>query len=133
MQSNKPYFAAKTVFLILLTLLLTPIVQTQSQARKFKVLHTFHGSDGDGPAAQLVRDLKGNLYGTTISGGSSKCSGGGCGTAFKMDKAGKLIWLHSFQGGNGWEPFPGLFRDGAGNSYGTTIFGGKASHSCGSI
>jgi uncharacterized repeat protein (TIGR03803 family) len=58
--------------------------------------------------------------------------GGGCGTAFKMDKTGKLVWLHKFQGANGDEPF-GLLRDAAGILYGTTIFGGKASHACGSV
>ena len=96
------------------------------------MLHAFHGKDGDGPAAQLLQDSNGNLYGTTISGGSSKCGGGGCGTVFKMDKTGKPVWLHKFQGANGDEPF-GLLRDAAGILYGTTTFGGKASHACGSI
>jgi hypothetical protein len=111
---------------IFITFFLAPVVAVQpAQARKFKVLHTFNGRDGDGPASQLVRDEAGNLYGTTIAGGSSNCTGGGCGTAFEMDKTGKPVWLHKFQGTNGNEPFPGLLRDGMGNLYRTTIFGGK--------
>jgi uncharacterized repeat protein (TIGR03803 family) len=134
MRPKKLCSAAKSIFAVLITFLLaSTIVPTQAQARKFRVLHTFKGSDGAGPASQLVKDKAGNLYGTTVVGGSGKCSNGGCGTAFKMDKTGKLIWLHSFQGANGDEPFPGLLRDAAGNLYGTTIFGGKTSRSCGSI
>jgi uncharacterized repeat protein (TIGR03803 family) len=131
MRSTKLCPAAKPLFAIFITFLLaSAIVPTQAQARKFKVLHTFKGSDGDGPASQLVRDKAGNLYGTTVVGGSGKCSNGGCGTAFKMDKTGKLIWLHSFQGANGDEPFPGLLRDAAGNLYGTTVYGGDLNHFC---
>jgi uncharacterized repeat protein (TIGR03803 family) len=106
-------------------------VLVPAQAQKFKVLHTFKGSDGDGPAAQLVRDSKGNFYGTTISGGTSKCKYKYCGTAFKMDRTGKLVWLHSFLGGNGLQPGSGLFRDASGNLYGTTAYGGKINnHVC---
>jgi uncharacterized repeat protein (TIGR03803 family) len=131
MRSKKPFSAGKPTFVIFIALLLaSAIVPTQAQARKFKVLHTFHGTDGAGPDAQLVRDTTGNLYGTTGTGGSGKCQGG-CGTAFKMDKAGRLVWLHSFNGANGETPFPGLLRDAAGNLYGTTGYGGKVNnHVC---
>jgi len=37
---------------------------------KFSVLHRFIGGDGEFPIAGLVRDRAGNLYGTTIDGGS---------------------------------------------------------------
>lgn len=111
-------------------LLASVVVPARAQAQTFKVLHTFHGIDGAGPASRLVIDKAGNLYGTTIAGGSSQCTGGGCGTAFKMDKTGKLVWLHKFQGANGDEPFPGLLRDALGNLYGTTIYGGTANHYC---
>jgi uncharacterized repeat protein (TIGR03803 family) len=125
MRPTKSYSGAKSVFVILITLLLTSvIVPTLAQARKFKVLHTFHGGDGAGPIGQLVRDQAGNLYGTTAIGGTGKCQGG-CGTAFKMNKFGKMIWVHSFNGANGRQPAAGLLRDKAGNLYGTTGLGGR--------
>src|ERR1700687_512200 len=101
--------AAKTIFAISITLMLaSAIVPTQAQARKFKVLHTFHGPNGYAPAGVLTRDSAGNLFGTTEGGGTGKCSSSGCGTAFKLDKNGKQIWLHSFQGVNGFIPNAGL-------------------------
>jgi uncharacterized repeat protein (TIGR03803 family) len=130
-RSKKPFSADKATFVILVTLLLTSaIIPTQAQGRKFKVLHTFRGTDGIGPDSQLVRDSLGNLYGTAGGGGSGKCGNVGCGTAFKMNKAGKLIWVHSFQEKSGDGPF-GLLRDAAGNLFGTTIYGGKINnHVC---
>jgi uncharacterized repeat protein (TIGR03803 family) len=35
------------------------------------VLHNFNGLDGANPAAGLVMDTEGNLYGTTMNGGAS--------------------------------------------------------------
>jgi uncharacterized repeat protein (TIGR03803 family) len=40
-----------------------------------KVLHSFNGTDGQGPAAGLV-DANGTLYGTTSKGGAYTCAGG---------------------------------------------------------
>lgn len=52
------------------------------------VLYAFQGgNDGAGPAARLITDTAGNLYGTTgIGGGSRNCGLGaiGCGTVFKL-------------------------------------------------
>jgi uncharacterized repeat protein (TIGR03803 family) len=134
MRSKKPFSAGKTAFVILMALLLaSAIVPTQAQARKFKVLHTFHGPNGYAPAGVLTRDMAGNLYGTTEGGGTGKCTTSGCGTAFKLDKNGKQIWLHSFQGSNGLIPNAGLLRDAAGNLFGTTVEGGKSTKVCGGI
>jgi uncharacterized repeat protein (TIGR03803 family) len=46
---------------------------------KYTVLHTFTGPDGVEPAASLILDRKGNLYGTTATGGA-----GGAGVAFEL-------------------------------------------------
>jgi uncharacterized repeat protein (TIGR03803 family) len=88
------------------------------------LLHSFAGTpDGEDPYAGLLRDKAGNLYGTTQYGGT----GGGYGTVFKLSSKGTLTLLHSFAGTpDGVNPLAGLLRDGAGNLYGTTKYGGTA-------
>ncbi len=133
MQCKKPRPAANAVLAVFTTFLLVLAITTQpARAQKFKVLHTFHGSpaDGDGPLGALIRDSAGNFYGTTAQGGTGKCNGG-CGTAFKLDENGKLVWLHSFSGKNGQYPYAGLLRDSAGNLYGTTVEGGTRCYGMG--
>jgi uncharacterized repeat protein (TIGR03803 family) len=93
------------------------------------VLYRFTGgSDGAGPVSSLVRDAKGNLYGTAEYGGIP-CHGiGGCGVVFKLSKTGTLTVLHSFTGGaNGSYPSAGVTRDAAGILYGTASYGGDVS------
>jgi uncharacterized repeat protein (TIGR03803 family) len=99
-----------------------------AQAQTFTVLHNFAGSpDGAYPIAALIRDAQGNLYGTTVAGGSSTAcpvSSFGCGTVFKVDTNGNETVLYSFAGGtDGAEPY-GLIRDAKGNLYGITQAGG---------
>jgi uncharacterized repeat protein (TIGR03803 family) len=125
MRHKKSFYAAKSTLAIFVTLLLAlAVIPTQARAQKFKVLHTFHGKDGDGPTGQLVLDKSGNIYETTFDGGTGKCQIG-CGTALKMNSAGKIIWTHSFDLSNGWSPLGGLLRDATGNLFGTTVYGGK--------
>jgi uncharacterized repeat protein (TIGR03803 family) len=91
-------------------------------AGKETVLHTFTGSDGENPAAALVRDAKGNLYGTTGQAGAL-C----CGTVFKITPSEKLTTLFSFDYTDGSGPGPNrLVRDDEGNFYGTTSVGGAS-------
>jgi uncharacterized repeat protein (TIGR03803 family) len=85
------------------------------------VLHSFTGSDGSGPAASLIMDTAGNLYGTTSTGGAFNS-----GTVFKLDPSGRETVLHSFTGPDGGGPDAGLIMDNAGNLYGTTSGGGSA-------
>lgn len=47
------------------------------------VLHSFNGTEGDGPAGGQITDGHGTLYGVTIYGGNGPC-GGGCGTIYKF-------------------------------------------------
>jgi uncharacterized repeat protein (TIGR03803 family) len=99
-----------------------------AHAQTFKVLHTFAGypTDGGGPTAVLLMDASGNIYGTTVSGGSVSngfCPGG-CGTVFELDTHGVEIVLHSFTGPDGANPVANLIMDGKGNLYGTTAAGG---------
>jgi uncharacterized repeat protein (TIGR03803 family) len=55
---------------------------------KETILHTFTGgADGAGPAAGVIVDKAGNLYGTTAFGGDRNCAlgnGAGCGVVFKL-------------------------------------------------
>jgi uncharacterized repeat protein (TIGR03803 family) len=88
------------------------------------VLYSFTGgADGGSPAADLIRDSAGNLYGTTAYFGSANA-----GVVYKLDSAGNETVLYSFTGGaDGGTPSGGLIRDAAGNIYGTTYSGGKES------
>jgi uncharacterized repeat protein (TIGR03803 family) len=97
---------------------------------KVTALYAFTGgADGSSPYAGLVRDPEGNLYGTTYYGGKIDCfPEQGCGVVFKLDKAGRLTVLHTFQGGaDGSFPVGDLVRDKAGNLYGVTMTGGDLS------
>jgi uncharacterized repeat protein (TIGR03803 family) len=94
---------------------------------KETVLYSFTGgSDGSEPTGGLIRDSRGNLYGTTSFGGDTSCEPPyGCGTVFKLSKTGKETVLHTFTGGaDGANPDAGMIQDSKGNFYGTTFYGG---------
>jgi uncharacterized repeat protein (TIGR03803 family) len=91
------------------------------------MLHSFSYGNGDGvgPAAGLLMDQAGNLYGTTAVGGSGNACVSGCGTVFEISSQGTESILYYFRGGgDGQEPFAGLIEDHKGNLYGTTQNGG---------
>jgi uncharacterized repeat protein (TIGR03803 family) len=89
---------------------------------RYKVLYSFTGgSDGGVPVGDLVMDSAGNLYGTTLAGGST-----GSGVLFRMDKQGQETVLYDFSGGDdGAFPF-GITRDSVGTIYGAAMYGGAA-------
>ena len=93
------------------------------------VLYNFTGkADGANPYAGVILDSGGNLYGTTLYGGSTYCTGG-CGVVYKISPGGQLKVLYSFPGGPGgtaW-PYAGVIRDSAGNLYGAASTGGTLS------
>jgi uncharacterized repeat protein (TIGR03803 family) len=98
-----------------------------------KVLHSFGGTPADGvmPAASLLMDGSGNLFGTTKMGGSATlCDGQGCGTVFELVYSSGTYTeqvLHSFgQVGDGESPAAALIMDEAGNLYSTTEVGGSS-------
>jgi uncharacterized repeat protein (TIGR03803 family) len=95
----------------------------------FNVLHQFLGADGSSPAGELVFDVDGNLYGTTLGGGASNQ-----GVVFKLTP-GLKNWtetlLYSFAGSDGTNPGGSLVFDGADNLYGTASAGGA--HSAGVV
>jgi len=67
----------------------------------------------------LVRDAKGDLWGTTLYGGAN-----GFGSVFKVTARGKETLVHSFTMTDGDTPWAGLLRDKAGNLYGSAAAGG---------
>ncbi len=95
-----------------------------------KVLHYFNTSaDGVSPQAGVIFDKAGNLYGTTLGGGSDSCFLG-CGVVFELTPKAGGSWrekvLHRFtkNGKDGDFPTCNLVFDNAGNLYGTTQNGG---------
>jgi uncharacterized repeat protein (TIGR03803 family) len=89
------------------------------------VLYSFGRVGGSIPAASLIADEAGNLYGTANNGGAR-----GEGVVFELSPptGGESAWtetvLHSFHGADGMGPLSGLLADGAGNLYGTAQEGG---------
>jgi uncharacterized repeat protein (TIGR03803 family) len=85
------------------------------------------GSGGANPAAGLIFDPSGNLYGATYYGGAS-----GDGVVYKLTPNSDGTWaesvLHTFTGGkDGGNPEAGnLTFDPAGNLYGTSFYGGAS-------
>jgi len=93
--------------------------------KKETILYSFKGSpDGDTPYAALFMDARGNLFGTTVFGGSSDNRG----TVFEVSRGGKEHVLYRFtpQHNDGFRPQSSVVRDAEGNLYGTTVGGGDA-------
>lgn len=98
------------------------------------VLYSFmNESDGMEPQGPLVRDVNGNLFGTTPLGGSVGNNCGypyyGCGTVFKVFRS---TWgwekttLYTFLGGtDGAAPQAGVTLESTGHLYGTAEQGGN--------
>jgi uncharacterized repeat protein (TIGR03803 family) len=96
-----------------------------------QVLHGFVGRNGFQPGG-LVFDKAGNLYGTTLEGGTGRGCQYGCGTVFELTRNSDGSWketvLHNFSGGkDGAYPDASLTFDRAGNLYGAAAQGGDLS------
>ncbi len=92
------------------------------------------GSDGSSSQASLILDSAGNLYGTTVYGGTTGCTSGyGCGLVFKLSPSyvANTGWqesvLYRFTGAaDGSYPMGSLISDAAGNLYSTAAAGGAS-------
>jgi uncharacterized repeat protein (TIGR03803 family) len=90
----------------------------------FTVLKNFdYSTTGAYPQAGLVQGTDGNLYGTTVEGGSS-----GYGTVFKLEPDGTCftVLLNFDSSTTGAYAYGGLIQGTDGNLYGTTSEGGDA-------
>ena len=111
------------------------LVKTGKTTYTEKMLYSFTGgTDGGFPYAGLIFDKRGNLYGTTLTGGDvTGCNVeqygvyAGCGVVFELTppSGGSGAWtetvLHSFTGdADGAFPWSGLIFDSKGNLYGDT-------------
>ncbi len=88
-----------------------------------KVLYSFDNpANGLEPNSSVIFDGQGNLYSTSVAGGST-----GHGTVFTMMPAGLSSWnyskLYDFTT-DGWAPTGGVIWGLAGNLYGATLYGG---------
>lgn len=117
---------------------LAALALAPAYGQTFTILHYFPATASDGlqPWSNLILDGEGNLYGTTLFGGSN--TSGGEGTIFKIDSSGNESLLYIFAGpdGDGAQPFGPIVRFGE-SLYGTTTIGSKhgdcARGGCGTI
>jgi uncharacterized repeat protein (TIGR03803 family) len=128
-----PHRSSLTCMRVLFLLSAVLIFAGTSFATTEKVVYNFavnRQPDGVSPSGTLVADGTGNLYGTTVNGGTdSSCS---CGTVFELSPPTTVggSWtetiLYSFEGGSdGSHPSNALIFDVQGNLYGTTPDGGN--------
>ena len=134
---GKTSLMKRSAMLVLLGFgLLLAVAWAQTESVLYSFCAQTSCADGLYPLAGVVFDQKGNLYGTTRSGGIDYFNcGDGCGVVFKLTPKGKETVLYSFctQGycADGEESLAGLVSDQEGNLYGTT-YGGGAYNGCNS-
>jgi uncharacterized repeat protein (TIGR03803 family) len=114
MPTKKPLLPSVAALTVALAFLAT--AHPLFAASKEKVLYSF-GNAAE-PEAGLIFDASGNLYGTTVNGGSD-----GQGTVFELTHGTDGRWkekvLHNF-GSQGCNPVANLLIDATGSLYGTT-------------
>ena len=84
----------------------------------FKILYSFDGTDGSSPFV-LTAGSDGNLYGTTLGGGTEDA-----GTIFNITPDGNLTTVHSFAQ-HFYYYFGGLTQGTNGKFYGLPISGAR--------
>jgi uncharacterized repeat protein (TIGR03803 family) len=124
-MQNKKCSIDLTVMLAVLTVTLLA-TGTRVAAQQEQILHSLNSKIGTQPAASLIFDAAGILYGTAVYGGTHAS-----GTVFEFTPKPNGVWdaksVHSFNnnGKDGTNPNGVLVFDAAGNLYGTTHAGGK--------
>jgi uncharacterized repeat protein (TIGR03803 family) len=85
-------------------------------------LHAFAGgvTDGAYPVGSVIQGSDGDIYGTTLFGGSADS-----GTVFQVTPAGAFTILYAFTSGDeGAYPYAGVVQASDGHFYGTSAYGG---------
>jgi len=118
-MQNQKFSAFLTLFTIFTATLLA--TGSPAAAQTEIVLSNFESSTAEDPAAAVIFDSAGNLYGTTFLGGAY--AGG---TVFELTPESIGVWTQQFlynfnsRGRGGFYPIASLIFDSAGNLYGTT-------------
>ena len=78
-------------FVVIFVFLFLATMSQPAQAQTYKVIHNFtnKGSDGAAPYGGPVLDQKGNLYGTTYTGGTQ-----GSGSVYRLSPNGSS-WVYT--------------------------------------
>jgi uncharacterized repeat protein (TIGR03803 family) len=128
--STKPATATSGALILAVLSALLLMAAHPAHAQTETVLYSFGSQSGDGasPYDTPIMDKEGNLYGTTLTGGTVNW-----GTVFKVTSSGEESVLYSFgsQSGDGDQPYAGLVMDKKGNLYGTTA--GNGAHGAGTV
>jgi uncharacterized repeat protein (TIGR03803 family) len=103
------------------------------------VLYTFTGgADGSEPAAGVIFDQAGNVYGTTQAGGKGTCAfSRPCGVVFELSPQSSGTWkesvIYDFPDDANTSPVSNLVFDSAGNLYGTASDGTPYNRNYGTV
>jgi uncharacterized repeat protein (TIGR03803 family) len=114
----------QSVHRLIVILALSAVAVLTAHASTTKIVYSFAGgADGEYIDSDLVTDSAGNIYGTSVQGGTF-----GGGTVFEVTPEGVHTVLYNFTGGaDGGEPYKGVTLDAQGNLYGTAVTGGGGS------
>jgi uncharacterized repeat protein (TIGR03803 family) len=116
-----PFLASAAIFSV------SVLFCSTTRASTTEVIYSFGGgADGEYLDTDVAIDAAGNLYGTSVLGGTF-----GGGTVWQLSQV-NGNWVHTvlynFTGGlDGGEPYKGVSLDGQGNLYGTAVTGGSGS------
>jgi uncharacterized repeat protein (TIGR03803 family) len=87
------------------------------------LIYTFSYTDGAEPTGPLIADANGDLFGTTMQGGTLPGGASGSGTVFELVNTGSgysLNTLHTFDGADGSYLYSGVIADANGDLFGAT-------------
>src|ERR1700730_5331027 len=128
-----PARLAKAGGLASVILLGTFALSTLAGAQTESTIYTFQLNESFWPEGGLVEDASGNLYGTTVGGGTY-----GAGTVYELSPPTSgttwtktVLWNFETWGGTGYTPSSELAIDRNGTLYGVTWSGGDTHCQCG--